>query len=173
MVILILLGQNTLQRIYRGNILKKITIYAKGESNTEKKVSMWACILSFENLTKELSGYMPNSNPDRMELMAIISGIGALKEPCEIEVFLSGEYVFQAIHSGNLLKWLNTDWKDEHNKRVPNEDLWRMLIIQHRVKKHTIKYKHDKNKNNPFFIRCDELMQKSKEEFLQKNADFE
>lgn len=141
--------------------------------NTEKKVSTWACILSFENLTKELSGYMPNSNADRMELMAIISGIGALKEPCELEIILSGEYVFHAIHSGNLLTWMQSAWKDENNKRIPNEDLWRMLIIQHRVKNHKIIYKRDKNKNNPFFIRCNELMQNSREEFLKKNNDFE
>lgn len=152
--------------------MKDIKIYTKGLITAEH-VGGWASILSFQENSKELSGYIPNTDARRMELMAIISGIGALKEPCNIDIMLSSDYVFQAINSGKVKQWTENNWKDEKNQKIENEDLWRMLIIQHRVKKHNVKYLRERAPKASYYKRCDELANMAIQEFIAKNRNQE
>lgn len=149
--------------------MKDIKLFTRGITNSDH-IGGWACILAFQGLYKELSGFIPNSNENRMELLSIISGIGAIKEPCNIEVMLSSEYVFEAINSGKIKEWIDNNWKDSNQKKIENEDLWRMLIIQHRVKKHNVRYLREKSRTSDEYLRCNELANNAIQEFITINS---
>ncbi len=82
----------------------------------------WACILRFGSAKKELFGYDPHTTNNRMELMAAIQGLLAVKEPCAVEVTTDAEYVRQGV-----TVWVK-HWKRRHwwkkNRPIRNADLW-------------------------------------------------
>jgi len=85
----------------------------------------WACILRFGATKKELFGYDPRTTNNRMEMMAAIQGLLALREPCEVRVTTDSEYLRQGI-----TVWV-AFWKRRHwwkkNRPVRNVDLWMEL----------------------------------------------
>ena len=106
--------------------------------------------------TKELSqGYVKTTN-NRMELMAVISGLEALNRPCIVEVYSDSKYVVDAFNQHWVDSWLKKGWKRGKNEPVKNVDLWKRLLAaksQHRVTFHWVKG-HDGHPQNE---RCDEL----------------
>jgi ribonuclease HI len=82
-------------------------------------------MLRFGGVKKELFGFDPRTTNNRMELMAAIQGLLALKEPCEVEITTDSEYLLSGI-----TKWI-TKWKRRHwwrkNEPVSNADLWMEL----------------------------------------------
>jgi ribonuclease HI len=105
--------------------MKKVALITDGSCLGNPGPGGWACILRFGTVDKELYGYDPHTTNNRMELMAAIQGMLALKEPCEIEVTTDSEYVRQGI-----TLWVAA-WKRRHwwrkNRPVRNADLWMEL----------------------------------------------
>ena len=67
--------------------MKKVNIYTDGACSGNPGPGGWAAILEFGPHRKEISGYMAGTTNNRMELFAAISGLGALKEPCEVTLY--------------------------------------------------------------------------------------
>jgi ribonuclease HI len=90
----------------------------------------------------ELSqGYKRTTN-NRMELLAVIVGLGALKRACAVDLWTDSKYVQQAITQGWLKNWQKNGWKTAAKKPVKNQDLWRRLmplIEKHEVDFHWVK----------------------------------
>ena len=105
---------------------------------------------------KELSqGYKKTTN-NRMELMAVISGLEALNRPCQVDVYSDSKYVVDAFNQHWVDSLIKKNWKRGKNEPVKNVDLWKRLMAvkaRHDVTFHWVKG-HDGHPQNE---RCDEL----------------
>ena len=119
---------------------------------------------------KELSrGYRRTTN-NRMELFAAISGLGALKEPCDVRLYSDSNYLVQAFNDHWIDGWKRNGWKTSGGTPVENQDLWQILLLQtrkHRVTFIKVKGHADHPENN----RCDELARAAIEEHRKKLQD--
>lgn len=106
--------------------------------------------------TKEMSqGYEKTTN-NRMELLAVITGLEALNCPCEVDVYSDSKYVVDAFNQHWIDGWIKKGWKRGKNEPVKNVDLWKRLMVvkeKHHVTFNWVKG-HDGHPQNE---RCDEL----------------
>ncbi len=102
--------------------MKKIEIFTDGSSLGNPGPGGWCAILRYKNNEKILSGGEKNTTNNRMELIAVIEALKALKEPCEIELFADSTYVLKGIN-----EWLN-NWVKKDFKNVKNTDLWKEFL---------------------------------------------
>ena len=101
----------------------------------------WAALLRFGSREKELSGGETATSNNRMELMAAIAGIEALKRACEVVVTTDSEYVRRGVEEW-LPRWQANGWRTSDRKPVKNRDLWERLaaaIAGHRVRWHWVR----------------------------------
>lgn len=108
--------------------MKKIEIYTDGACSGNPGPGGYGVILKYNEVTKELSGGYNNTTNNRMELLAVITGLEALKEPCEVTIYSDSKYVVDAIAKGWLNSWQNRGWKKADGKRALNVDLWSRLV---------------------------------------------
>jgi ribonuclease HI len=90
------------------------------------------------SVEKELSGAEASTTNNRMELMAAIKGLEALKFPSDVELFTDSEYLKNAFTERWLVKWVANGWKTADKKPVSNADLWKRLIDLSRL--HTVQW---------------------------------
>ncbi len=107
-------------------ILKKVTIYTDGGCEGNPGPGGWAAVLLWNGRTKEVSGGDPATTNNRMELMAAIGGLTALKEPCEIAFYTDSEYLRKGITEW-IAGWKARGWQTRGKTPVKNDDLWRAL----------------------------------------------
>ena len=91
-----------------------------------------------------------------MELTAVIRGLEALKEPCNVELYSDSKYVIDALEKGWAWGWKKRGWVKSDKKPALNPDLWETLLaltMKHKVTCHWVKGHAENPKNN----RCDEL----------------
>jgi ribonuclease HI len=105
--------------------VKHVSLITDGSCLGNPGPGGWACILRFGAHHKELYGYDPNTTNNRMELMAAIQGLLALKEPCEVEITTDAEYVRQGITIW-IIRWKKRHWWKK-NRPVGNAWLWMEL----------------------------------------------
>lgn len=101
------------------------------------------------------AGYKKTTN-NRMELMAVITGLEALTRPCEVEVISDSKYVTDAFNQHWVDGWLKRNWKGSSNNSVKNVDLWKRLLkakAPHQVKFTWVKG----HAGHPENERCDKL----------------
>lgn len=121
--------------------MKKITLYTDGACKGNPGPGGWGAILQFGPHEKELSGFAPETTNNRMELTAVIEGLKALKEPCEVALYSDSQYVLKGINEW-ISGWKSRGWKTADKKPVKNDDLWMALdtaIQPHRIKWHWVK----------------------------------
>jgi ribonuclease HI len=135
--------------------MKKVVIHSDGGCHGNPGPGGWAAILEYGPRRRELSGGVPATTNNRMELQAAIEALSALKEPCEVQFHTDSEYVKNGV-SGWLSNWKRNGWRTKSKKPVKNEDLWRKLdshVSKHQVKWHWLKG-HAGHVGNE---RCDQL----------------
>jgi len=131
----------------------EIIIYTDGASRGNPGPGGYGTILMSGSHRKELSqGYKHTTN-NRMELMAVIAGLEALKKQgLHIKIFSDSQYVVNAVEKGWLNTWIATNFKGGKK----NQDLW--LRYYHLAKTQFIRFAWVKgHADNPFNNRCDEL----------------
>ena len=149
---------------------KKVRIYTDGACSGNPGPGGWAAILEFGPHQKEISGFVAGTTNNRMELFAAISGLGALKEPCDVELYSDSNYLVQAFNDHWLDNWKRKGWKTSAGTPVENQDLWLILLAQtrkHRVTFLKVKGHADHPQNN----RCDELARAAIDEYRRLNPD--
>ena len=137
--------------------MKKIQIFTDGSSLGNPGPGGWCTILRYKEHEKILKGGESYTTNNRMELLAVIEALKALKEPCEVELYSDSEYVLNAIS-----KWLE-NWIKKDFKKVKNEDLWRSFLEvskPHKISCNWVKG-HSGHKENEI---CDKI---AKEEALK------
>ena len=130
-----------------------IHIYTDGSSRGNPGPGGYGAVLIWGKIKKELSqGYRLTTN-NRMELMAVIAALEALKKnELELVIFSDSNYVVKAVMQGWLNKWIRTNFKGG----IKNSDLW--LKYNELSKKHKIHFKWVKgHAENEMNNRCDEL----------------
>jgi ribonuclease HI len=130
-----------------------ITMYTDGSSRGNPGPGGYGVILMSGNLRKELSqGYKLTTN-NRMELMAVIAGLEAMKKQGQhIKIYSDSQYVVNAVEKGWLNTWIATNFKGGKK----NKDLW--LRYYHLAKTQFIRFVWVKgHADNPYNNRCDEL----------------
>lgn len=136
--------------------MKKVTLYTDGACSGNPGPGGWGAVLLYGTAKKELSGGARETTNNRMEITAVIEGLKALKEPCEVEVYSDSAYTVNAFREGWVNGWERSDWKKADKKPVLNADLWQELLALthiHRVTFHKVKGHADNELNN----RCDAL----------------
>jgi len=106
--------------------VKSIQLITDGSCIGNPGPGGWACILRYGNEERELSGSETHTTNNRMELMAAINGLKALRETCEVELVTDSQYLKQGI-TQYLARWKANDWRTSDRKPVQNQDLWREL----------------------------------------------
>ncbi len=136
--------------------LSGVIIYTDGACSGNPGPGGWGAVLRFGDKTREMSGYAPRTTNNRMEIMAAIAALEALKRPCRVELFSDSAYLVNAWQKGWLANWQQNGWQNAQKKPVENKDLWQRLLQaagRHRVNWHKVKGHAD----NPWNNRCDEL----------------
>ena len=155
-----------------GQPAKRVQLYTDGACSGNPGPGGWAAILSFNGKTKELSGHMPNTTNNRMEVFAVISGLGALKESCIVDVYSDSAYTVNAFNEHWIDNWQNNGWLNSEKKPVENSDLWKLLLQIIRMKKHQMVFHKVKgHAEDPINIRCDELARGAIREYRRMNGE--
>jgi len=103
-----------------------VRIWTDGACSGNPGPGGWGAVLRCNGTEKELSGGEPGTTNNRMELMAAIRALEALKRPCRVELTTDSNYVRQGMTEW-LPRWQANGWKTAARKPVKNEDLWRRL----------------------------------------------
>lgn len=135
--------------------MKNITLYTDGACSGNPGKGGWGAILMYNDAKKEISGGESKTTNNRMELTAVIKGLEALKEECNVDIYSDSAYVVNAFLQDWITNWQNNGWKSKKGM-VLNIDLWQRLIEltkKHNVTWHKVKGHADNEFNN----RCDAL----------------
>jgi len=130
----------------------EITIYTDGAASGNPGPGGYGVVMIYEKHRLERSeGYKLTTN-NRMELMAVITGLEALKIPgSRVKVYTDSKYVSEAVEKGWLFQWESKGFK-----KKKNQDLWLRFLKVYR--KHTVRFEWVKgHANNPENERCDRL----------------
>ena len=136
--------------------MKTVTLYTDGACSGNPGPGGWGAILEYLGHEKELSGGEDNTTNNRMELMAVIMGLSALKESCVVELYSDSKYVIDGLQKGWAASWQKRGWIKSDKKPALNPDLWQRLLeltARHEMHYHWVKGHAENPKNN----RCDEL----------------
>ena len=108
--------------------MKKIELYTDGACSGNPGPGGWGAVLVYKGTEKEISGFEKETTNNRMELTAVIEGLKALKEPCEVELTTDSKYVADALINGWAKSWRKNGWKKSDKKPALNPDLWEELL---------------------------------------------
>jgi ribonuclease HI len=112
-----------------------VDIFTDGACSGNPGPGGWGAILRFDSIEKELSGGEPLTTNNRMEMMAAISALEALKRPCRVRLHTDSIYLRDGITRW-INKWRSNGWLTSDRKPVKNADLWMRLekaMAPHRI----------------------------------------
>jgi ribonuclease HI len=146
-----------------------VDIFTDGACSGNPGPGGWGAILVFQGRERELSGGEPATTNNRMELMAAIQALEALKRPVKARLYTDSTYVKEGITRW-IHNWKVKGWKTADKKPVKNAELWRRLdaaLAQHQIEWHWVRGHagHDGNE------RADALARQGMAPFLPKSRD--
>jgi ribonuclease HI len=135
--------------------LQHVEIATDGACKGNPGKGGWGVLLRMGGVEKELSGGEPHTTNNRMELMAAIQGLKALKRPCRVTLSTDSRYVMDGLTKW-IHGWLKNGWKTSDKKPVKNSDLWIELLEA--AKPHRVEWKWVKgHAGHPDNERADQL----------------
>ncbi len=133
-----------------------IDIYTDGACSGNPGAGGWAAILMLGGHKKKLSGAERDTTNNRMELLAAIKGLAALKFACKVTLYSDSAYLVNAFNQGWLDNWKNNNWKASGKSEVKNIDLWKTL--DELTQKHEVEFVKVKgHADNEFNNECDKM----------------
>jgi len=146
----------------------QVVIHTDGACSGNPGPGGWGAVLHYGTNEKELWGGDLSTTNNRMELMAAIQALEALKRPCRVELHTDSKYVQQGIREW-IHSWKARGWKTADKKPVKNEDLWRRL--DEARARHDVDWRWIKgHAGHEFNERADELARQGLAEVLAANA---
>ena len=130
--------------------MKEVILYTDGACSGNPGVGGYGAILMYKGKERVISGAEGMTTNNRMELMAVIKGLEALKEPCKVDIYSDSAYVVNAFLQDWITNWQNNGFKTSKGK-VLNIELWQKLIelcACHDVSWHKVKGHADNEYNN-------------------------
>ena len=135
--------------------MKEVRLYTDGACRGNPGPGGWGAILVYGRFEKELSGGERETTNNRMELLAAISGLEALKEPCAVTLYSDSKYLVDAFLLGWVEGWRDHGWRRGKDE-LKNPDLWARLYELTRT--HTVTFEWVKGHNgHEYNERCDAL----------------
>ena len=119
----------------------QVCLYTDGACSGNPGPGGWGALLTMGSHEKELCGAEAHTTNNRMEMMAAIQGLRALKNPCQVDLYTDSQYLRMGITSW-IVGWKKNGWKTADKKPVKNEDLWRVLedlVSIHDIRWHWVK----------------------------------
>lgn len=150
---------------------EKVVMFTDGSANSG--VGGYGIVLKYKESVKELSGGFRKTTNNRMEIIACIEGLRALKKKSDVVIFSDSQYVVNSISKGWAQKWQAQGWMRNEKERAENSDLWAQLLEL--CNQHTVEFQwvkgHNGTKENE---RCDQLaMKAAQKRTLPVDAGFE
>ena len=140
----------------------QVVIYTDGGCAPNPGPGGWAAILQSGTHMKELKGGEPVSTNNRMELMAAISALEALKRPSQVDMHIDSTYVRDGI-TKYINNWKKNGWRTASREPVKNQDLWQRLDAAR--SRHTGRWHWVKGHSGDFYNdRADELVREARDE---------
>lgn len=136
--------------------MKKVQIYTDGACSGNPGPGGYGVILKYKDNIREISGGASDTTNNRMELTAVITGLKALNEPCEVDLYSDSKYIIDAVTKGWAKKWQSNNWIKPDKKKALNSDLWEQLLDLLNI--HHVNFIWVKgHAGHPENERCDEL----------------
>ena len=136
--------------------MRHVDIYTDGACRGNPGAGGWGAVLVCDGREKELSGGEAVTTNNRMELMAAISALSALKFPCEVTLTSDSKYLVDAIEKGWAVSWREKGWRRADKSPALNPDLWEKLLELLEIHKVTFVWVKG-HAGHPYNERCDVL----------------
>ncbi|CCW17935.1 Ribonuclease HI [Sphingobium indicum BiD32] len=104
-----------------------VDIFTDGACKGNPGPGGWGAVLRFGDAEKELSGGEPQTTNNRMEMMAAVEALNALKKPCRVTLHTDSKYVMDGITKW-VFGWQKKGWRTADNKPVKNVEIWQALL---------------------------------------------
>ncbi len=147
-----------------------IEIYTDGACSPNPGVGGWAAVLispAHNHYRKEIFGAEPETTNNRMELLAAIKALQALKSSCSVKLYTDSKYIQQAFNKGWLERWQKNGWLGVNRKPIANQDLWQELSQLSQI--HSVSWfwvkGHSDDKEND---RCDSLAVQARQKLSEE-----
>lgn len=147
---------------------ERVEVYTDGACRGNPGPGGWGAILRYKGKEKELYGAEAETTNNRMELMAAISALEALRRSCRVDLTTDSKYVMQGITEW-IDGWKKRGWKNSAKKPVKNVDLWQRLDAatqRHEIEWHWVRG----HTGHPENERADALANKAIDEMLAKES---
>lgn len=136
--------------------MKTVDIYTDGACSGNPGKGGYCAILMYNGREKIIKGAELETTNNRMELMAVIEGLKALNQPCNVNLFSDSQYVIDAFNQGWINSWQLNSWRTSGNKEVKNVDLWKELLEL--TKEHNVNFiKVKGHSDNEYNNKCDKI----------------
>jgi len=109
-------------------IFKQVTIYTDGACLGNPGPGGYGVVLLYGNHRKEMSAGFRLTTNNRMEILAAIAGLQALKERCRVLLYSDSQYVVNAMQQGWAARWRENHWQRNKREKALNPDLWEQLL---------------------------------------------
>ena len=144
--------------------LRHVEIFTDGACSGNPGKGGYGVILKYNGNCKELSeGFLQTTN-NRMEILAAIKGLEALKEPCAVTLYSDSKYLVDSVNQGWIIKWQKNNWYRTKSEKAKNTDLFKRLLELLNI--HKVEFVWVKGHNgHPYNERCDELATASADKY--------
>lgn len=153
--------------------VKQVIIYTDGACIGNPGPGGYGVVMKYGDKRKELSGGFRRTTNNRMELMAAIVALEALKETCQVTLYSDSRYVVESYSSGAVERWRANGWMRDRKNPALNVDLWDRLLhaaVSHRVEMLWVQGHAGERENE----RCDQLsVQAAKSQGLVADSAYE
>ena len=147
--------------------MKRVSIFTDGACSGNPGPGGWGALIRYGDHVKELQGGEFATTNNRMELMAAIEALNALKQACAVDLYTDSQYVKGGM-TGWIHGWKKNGWKTSAKKPVKNSDLWIALdeaVARHKIEWHWVKG----HAGHPENERADELARFGMEPYKLKD----
>lgn len=118
--------------------MKKLDIYTDGACSGNPGAGGYGVVMLYKGIRKEMSRGFKKTTNNRMETLAVIDALEALKEPCSVTLYSDSKYVVDSITKGWVQKWKKNNWIKSDKKKALNIDLWERLLPL--LETHSVKF---------------------------------
>lgn len=149
----------------------RVVIYTDGACSGNPGPGGWAARLihPVTGRTRDLSGGEERTTNNRMELMAALEALQALKRPVTVELYSDSQYLVKAFKEGWLDRWRSNGWRTAGKKPVENQDLWERLLDA--AAKHVVVWRYvEGHAGHEHNEACDQLAREQRDRFREKGA---
>ena len=132
--------------------MKQVVIYTDGACSGNPGPGGYGVVLLYQGHRKELSGGFQNTTNNRMEMLAAIKGLEALKGKCRVTIYSDSRYLVDSMTQGWAIRWREKGWMRNKKESAKNVDLWERLLKL--CEFHQVEFKWARYLENSEIKRC-------------------